>query len=189
MAGSVVLMDASVLYAAPARDVFLELAVSGLFRARWTERIQDEWSRHLLANRPDLHAAQLLRTRTLMNAHAQDCLVEEDEALTETLRLPDPDDRHVLAAALTGEAEVIVTFNLTDFPAEALAPYGITAQHPDMFLAALLERDREDVVAAARRVRARLCRPPLDATAYLAALERCGLSSTASHLSAFSALL
>jgi predicted nucleic acid-binding protein len=183
------LFDASVLYAAPVRDLLLELALSELFRAKWTEQINDEWIRHLLANRPDLTAAQLARTRALMQAHVRDCLVEGYETLIDTLTLPDPDDRHVLAAAIKGHAEVIVTFNLADFPAAALARYGITARHPDAFLGDLLALDRAEVGAAARRVRARLRQPPLEVAAYLVALERCGLPATAASLRAMSSLL
>ena len=184
MAGRIVLFDASVLYAAPIRDLLLELALSGLFRAKWTERINDEWIRHLLRNRPDLTAPQLARTRALMQAHVRDCLVEDYEALIETLTLPDPDDRHVLAAAIKGHAEVIVTFNLTDFPAVTLVQYGIEASHPDAFLGALVDMDQAEVGAAARRVRARLRQPPLDVAAYLAALEHSGLPATAASLRA-----
>jgi hypothetical protein len=79
---------------------------------------------------------------------------------------------------------VIVTFNLTDFPAVRLAPYGIEASHPDAFLGALLDMDQAKVGAAARRVRARLRQPPLDVAAYLAALERSGLPATAASLRA-----
>jgi predicted nucleic acid-binding protein len=189
VAGRTVLFDASVLYAAPVRDLLLELALSDLFRAKWTEQINDEWMSHLLANRPDLTAAQLARTRALMQAHVRDCLVEDYEALIDTLTLPDPDDRHVLAAAIKGHAEVIVTFNLADFPTATLAQYGIEAQHPDTFLDALLEIGPAEVGAAACRVRARLRQPPLEVAAYLAVLERCGLSATAASLRAMHTLL
>ncbi|MGE3541544.1 MAG: PIN domain-containing protein [Candidatus Tectimicrobiota bacterium] len=189
MAGQTALVDASVLYAAPVRDLVLELAVSDLFRARWTERINDEWMSHLLANRPDLTAAQLSRTRTLMHAHIRDCLVEGYEPLIHTLTLPDPQDRHVLAAAITAHADVILTYNLTDFPTNTLAHYGMEAQHPDRFLCALLAVKTPEVCAAACRVRARLRNPPLDVAAYLAVLERCGLLATASSLYALSSLL
>jgi predicted nucleic acid-binding protein len=184
-----VLFDASVLYAAPLRDLLLELAVSDLFHAKWTEQINDEWISHLLANRPDLTAAQLSRTRMLMHVHVRDCLVEDYEALIDTLTLPDPDDRHVLAAAIKGHADVIMTFNLVDFPAATLALYGIEAQHPDTFLSSLLDVDTAEVCAAARRVRARLRQPPLDVAAYLAALERSSLPITAASFRALQALL
>ena len=189
MALRTVLCDASVLYAAPVRDLLLELVLSDLFRAKWTERINEEWITRLLANRPDLTATQLARTRTLMHAHVRDCLVEDYEALIDTLTLPDPDDRHVLAAAIKGHADVIVTFNLADFPARILAPYGIEAQHPDVFLGSLLELDSAEVCAAARRVRARLRQPPLDVAAYLMALERSGMPGTAGTLRMFQTLL
>jgi hypothetical protein len=123
------LYDACVLYPASLRDLLMWLARSGLFRARWTDAIHDEWIRNLLNDRSDLTAAQLERTRELMNAAVRDCLVTGYGHLIETLTLPDPDDRHVLAAAIQGGASVIVTFNLTDFPAETLQPYGIEAQH------------------------------------------------------------
>jgi predicted nucleic acid-binding protein len=114
------LYDACVLYPAPLRDLLMQLALSGRFRAKWTNAIHDEWIRSLLRERPDLKPEQLERTRTLMNAHVRDCLVGNYESLISSLSLPDPDDRHVLAAAIRARADVIVTFNLKDFPAEAL---------------------------------------------------------------------
>jgi predicted nucleic acid-binding protein len=183
------LFDASVLYAAPVRDLLLELALSDLFRAKWTERINEEWSRNLLLNRPDLTEAQLARTRALMQAHVRDCLVEDYEGLIEALTLPDPDDRHVLAAAIKGRADVIVTFNLGDFPAAALESYGIEAQHPDAFLGHLLDLALGEVCAAAHRVRMRLRQPPFEIPEYLETLERCGLVATVISLRDMQALL
>ena len=122
------LYDACVLYSAALRDLLMRLALTDLFRARWTDEIHDEWIRNVLANRPDLKREQLERTRTLMNAHVRDCLVNGYEDLIEGLDLPDPDDRHVLAAAIRTRASVIVTFNLDDFPADYLAKYGVEAQ-------------------------------------------------------------
>jgi PIN domain len=72
-----------------------------------------------------------------MNAHVRDCLVTGYEDLIPALDLPDPDDRHVLAAAIRGRADVIVTCNLADFQADQLAHYGIEARHPDDFLLSL----------------------------------------------------
>jgi hypothetical protein len=93
------LYDACVLYPAPIRDVLMHLALTDLYRARWTNQIHEEWIRSVLINRPDLTRAQLERTRDLMNAHARDALIENFEDLIPSLSLPDPDDRHVLAAA------------------------------------------------------------------------------------------
>ena len=133
------LYDACVLYAAPVRDVLMHLAISDLFRARWTDAIHDEWIRAVLKNRPDLRREQLERTRELMNAHARDALIHNFEDLIPSLSLPDPNDRHVLAAAIRGRVDVIVTYNTKDFPADAVAPYGIEIKHPDEFLAHVLD--------------------------------------------------
>ncbi|WP_164104374.1 PIN domain-containing protein [Candidatus Laterigemmans baculatus] len=128
------LYDACVLYPAPLRDLLMRLALTELFRARWTNQIHDEWIRNVLADRPDLTAEQLERTRELMNAHVRDCLVIDYEDMIEGLDLPDRDDRHVLAAAIRTRASVIVTFNLSDFPPAYLAKHGLEAQHPDEFI-------------------------------------------------------
>lgn len=103
------LYDACVLYLAPIRDVLMHLALADLYRARWTNAIHDEWIRSVLKDRPGLTRAQLERTRDLMNAHARDALIRDFEDLVPSLSLPDPDDRHVLAAAIRGRADVIVT--------------------------------------------------------------------------------
>jgi hypothetical protein len=70
------ILDACVLYPAPLRDLLLSLAQSGLYHARWTNQIQDEWVRNLLINRPDLKAEDLARTCQAMNASVLDCLIE-----------------------------------------------------------------------------------------------------------------
>jgi predicted nucleic acid-binding protein len=130
----VVLYDACVLYPAPLRDLLLRVAQSGVVRARWSDEILDECFRNILANRPDLTVARLSRTRDLMNAAVPDCLVAGYAELIEGLTLPDPDDRHVLAAAIHAGAQVVVTFNMKDFPESALGPYSIEAKHPDDFV-------------------------------------------------------
>ena len=109
MATFTALYDACVLYPAPLRDLLMRLALTDLFRARWTDAIHEEWIRNVLANRSDLKREQLERTRDLMNAHVRDCLVTGHENLIEGLNLPGPDDRHVLAAAIRAGAGVIVT--------------------------------------------------------------------------------
>jgi predicted nucleic acid-binding protein len=128
-----VIYDACVLYPAPLRDLLIRLAAKGLVRARWTDRILDESFRNILANRPDLLPGSLDRTRELMNRALRDVLVTGYEGLIEGLNLPDPDDRHVLAAAIRAGAQVIVTMNLDDFPESALAPFSVEALHPDDF--------------------------------------------------------
>jgi predicted nucleic acid-binding protein len=119
------LLDANVLYPAPVRDIFIQLAVTDIYHAKWSAAIHDEWMRSLLRDKPRLDRAVLERTRDLMDRAVRDCFVTGYEALIPALTLPDPDDRHVLAAAIAGRCDVIVTQTLRDFPAEALAPYGL----------------------------------------------------------------
>lgn len=118
----VAVLDACVLYPPSLRDLFMRLASALVYQPRWTEDIHQEWMRNVLKDRPQLTRAQLERTRRLMDGISDESLVTGYEDRISKLTLPDPDDRHVLAAALTAEAAVIVTFNLSDFPKSALAP-------------------------------------------------------------------
>lgn len=131
-----VVYDACVLYPAPLRDLLMRLALTDLYRARWTDRIHDEWMHSVLKQRPDLKREDLERTRELMNAHVRDCLVTGFEYLIPVVELPDPDDRHVVAAAIHAGADLIVTFNLQDFPR------GDTKAVPDVRAAPGRLRDR-----------------------------------------------
>ena len=179
---AIVLYDACVLYPAPLRDLLMQLAVADLFQARWTDRIHDEWTRNVAANRPDISPASLERCRRLMDEHVPDCLVAGYEALIPTLVLPDPDDRHVLAAAIHSGAGFIVTFNLADFPAPILRQFNIEAVHPDEFIGRLWDDHSGAVLQAVRLHRASLRRPPKSADEYLATLEVSRLPETVGRL-------
>src|SRR5438128_11085266 len=100
------LLDACVLYPAPVRSLFMYLAMTDLFRAKWTDAIHEEWMRNVQKDYPDITRAKAERIRDLMNAHVLDCRVTGYEELIPTLTLPDPDDRHVLAAAIQAGADV-----------------------------------------------------------------------------------
>lgn len=183
------LLDANVLYPAPLRDILLQLAVSDLFRAKWTADIHREWIEALLEREPHRDRAALERTQDLMDNHTRDCLVTGYEPLIASLELPDPDDRHVLAAAIVGRCDVIVTQNLKDFPSEVLAPYGIEPQHPDTFLSNHLNLFPGPFCAAVRKVRARLKHPPYSTDQYLGTLTRLGLVVTVSELKQYAPLI
>lgn len=184
-----VVYDACVLYPAPLRDLLMHLALTDLFRAMWTDAIHDEWTRNVLRDRVDLTLEQLQRTRQLMNVHVRDCLVSGYESLIPSLTLPDPDDRHVLAAAIRSHADAIVTFNLADFPDEALAAYGVEAIHPDDFVMYQLDLAPNIVCAAAKRHRASLQNPSKSVADYLESLERQGLPQTVSALRQYAELI
>lgn len=163
----------------------MHVAISGLFRAKWTDRIHDEWIRNLLSDRPDITAEQLQTTRQLMNAHVPDCLVTGYEALIPAVALPDPNDQHILAAAVRAGADVILTFNLRDFPKETIRPLGIEVQHPDVFLAKQLEVAPLIMCAAAKQHRLSLKNPAKTIDEHLETLQSVGLPQTVVSLRVF----
>ncbi|HBC40774.1 MAG TPA: hypothetical protein DCZ88_02425 [Pseudanabaena sp.] len=122
-----VIYDACVLYPNYLRDILIQLAITDLFRAKWTNLIHEEWIRNLIDNRPDLPREKLNQVKDLMNSQVRDSLITDFEQLIPSLTLPDPNDRHILAAAIVAEVDVIVTFNLKDFPDLYLSQYGIAA--------------------------------------------------------------
>ena len=183
VANCTVVYDACVLYPASVRDLVVEVARTGLFRAKWTARIHAEWTDAAIRNRPDLNRLRLERAAELMNSAVLGCLVTDFESLEAGLTsLPDSDDRHVLAAAIHCGAQEIVTFNLRDFPDTVLRPYGIRAIHPDSFIEHLLHLNLEAVCEAIRRIRRRLVNPPCSAEEMIANYERHGLAVSASVL-------
>jgi predicted nucleic acid-binding protein len=137
-------LDACVLVGAAVRDTLLRLFQERLFLARWTDEIMEETVRTL---------QKLGKTQTQTNhlvgqlrTHFPDAWVEPGYRELIPAMTNDPKDRHVLAAAVSVPCEVIVTYNLKDFPENSLRPFGITAKHPDEFLIDLYHLDREIVV-------------------------------------------
>lgn len=177
-----VVYDACVLYPAPLRDLLMRLALTDRFRARWSNAIHDEWIRNLLKQRPELDPAALEKTRTLMNSSVRDSLVEGFDHLIPAIELPDPDDRHVVAAAVHSGAETIVTFNLKDFPSAALDRYNLDVQHPDDFIVDLFDLHPASVLQALAEQRASLKKPPKTADELLDMLLKQGLTQTVSIL-------
>lgn len=165
-----VVLDSCVLYNAPVRDLILQLAAQGLFRARWSIRIENEWMKNLLKNRPDLKKEGLERTCELMRKSILNGLIENYEDLAVGINLPDPDDAHVVAAAQKSQAQIIVTYNLKDFPENILLKYELEAQHPDTFLRNQLDLYPAPFLLSVKTIRARLKKPPRSAQEYLFSL-------------------
>ncbi|PXA03987.1 PIN domain-containing protein [Coraliomargarita sinensis] len=174
--------DACVLYPAPLRDLLMELASYRLFKAKWSEAIHNEWTRNLLANQEHLKPERIQATREAMNQAVPDCLVTGHEGLIDSLNLPDPKDRHVLAAAIASNADVIVTFNLKDFPEGVLQLHQVEAQHPDEFIRHLIDLHPDEVCRAAKKIRTRLKNPPYSADDYLMSLAKQKLPQTIEYL-------
>ncbi len=182
MANFTAVFDACVLYSAPLRDLLMNVAMTEQFRAKWTNQIHDEWVRNLLLNRSDLTEEQLQRTVNLMNQSVPDCLVENYEILIDSLVLPDPDDRHVLAAAIMCQADVIVTNNLKDFPKAVMEKYQIDVQSPDTFLSHLFDLNSGLFCKAVHKQRQRLRNPVYTADELLETLYKQGLPMTVHKL-------
>ena len=117
-----------------------------------------------------------------MNLAVPDCLVTNYEALGPNLELPDPDDRHVLAAAIRAGAQSIITSNLKDFPREQLARYGVEAVHPDDFILSMIDLSEGAVCAAITKQQMRLRNPPMAMTELLDGLQQVGLVGSVARL-------
>jgi predicted nucleic acid-binding protein len=175
MASLVAFLDANVLYPAGLRSFLMYLALIGAFQAKWSNDVHEEWISNLLINRPDLTRRQLDRTRRLMDKNAYGAVVKGYESLISGLTLPDPEDRHVLAAAIRARANIIVTKNLKDFPLEAVQQFNIEPQHPDAFILRLIDLALEKVRDAADTHRLSLKNPPNTVAEYLTMLELQGI--------------
>ena len=138
----IALLDADVLYPIWLCDALLRVAETQVFQVRWSERILEEAARNVKANNPRLDPGVIDRRFRQMRESFEDAMVTGYELL-EPVMTNHPKDRHVLAAAIVGRANVIVTKNLSDFPAVALTPYDVDAQHPDIFLCNQWELDEE----------------------------------------------
>ncbi len=176
----VVLLGANVLFPFRKRDVLLRFYHAGLFRARWSEQILDEWSRNLLALKPQLEESIRAQLQA-MQAHFPEALVTGYEPLVASLDLPDADDRHVLAAAIKCGAQHIVTDNLADFPIEVLEQYDIEAIDADEFLSRTFDLYPSEALAVLRELRAHYRNPPYTAPEFILDLTAKGLPKLAAR--------
>lgn len=163
----------------------MELAVCDLFHARWTNDIHNEWIKSVHADRPDISLEKLNRTRKLMDTHVRDAIVFDYEPLIQILDLPDPDDRHVLAAAIKSKSDCIITFNEKDFPSEKLKPWGIEIIHPDDFLTHQFHLSQPTFLSAIKAVRMRLKKNNFTPSEYLDVLRKQGLLATVQAIEPF----
>lgn len=174
----VALHDASALHPGALRDLLVRLGSSGLYQAKWTERILDEALAAIVRDQPEL-AQRLDRTRELMCEAIPDATVTGYEDLIPCLGLPDPSDRHVLAAAIACNAQVIVTSNLRRFPEVHLQKYNIEAQTPDEFIVNVIELAPERVVDIMQQQVQALTRPAMTFDALLERFRTLGLPRAA----------
>ena len=136
-------LDACVLYPTVMREVLIGCA--GLYQPLWSERILEEWRRAAMKHPPGAGT----EIAVLMERFPKAAVPAPER---EDIVLPDPDDVHVLSAAIEGGADAIVTLNLGDFPTRVLARHGVLRMHPDAFLIDLHAASPDAVREAAHRV-------------------------------------
>lgn len=186
MAGHVrytAVIDACVFFGMLKTDVLISLCVRGLFAAKWSERIENEWVGHLSEKKPD-KKAEIIRRRDKMRAAVPDWAVC-DHAITSiepSLQLPDMDDRHVLAAAIVGHADCIVTDDTRGFGDGTVSQYGIEIIDTDSFIINQLDLDEYQALAALKTMRLRWKNPSSTPEDFCAAFERCKLLLTAQRI-------
>lgn len=178
------ILDANVMYPVNVFDILAQFCIEGLFTAKWSQEIDDEWTRNLIANRPDVSQEQIYKRRDKQRIALPDWEVEKGnyQPLIDALDLPDVNDRHVLAAAIAGHADSIVTFNIKHFPSTVLEQYDIEAIHPDDFICHQLDLIPYQALTAIKHIRLRLKNPPYTAQELLDSYEKSGLISTVTKL-------
>ncbi|WP_112321480.1 RSP_2648 family PIN domain-containing protein [Oceanibium sediminis] len=145
------LLDACILYPTVLREILIGTAETGAYTPLFSPRILEEWARAAARTAPESEPTARAEI-ALLKARWPDSLVTPDPAAEDSLSLPDPDDLHVLAAALEGRADGIVTLNLKDFPARTLSRHGLSVHSPDSLLAQVPEAVTRKV---AERIRQR----------------------------------
>lgn len=187
MAGSsryIAVLDACVMYPITLTNILAQLAVEGLYTAKWTKQIDEEWVRAILKSHQNFSRDQVLRRLSALHAAIPDWEIvkESYSEFIEILNLPDPNDRHVLAAAIAGHADCIVTFNVKDFPAPNLEKWAIEVLHPDDFISLQLSLEPVLALTAIKHIRTRFKSPPKTSVEFIELLERVGLVGTADKL-------
>lgn len=144
-----ILLDANVLYSQPMRMLLLNLASLDECAAQmfWTEKIDDEWSNAVVRNHPDSKESVANQVESIRESFG-DRYVLNHEHLIDKLVLPDPDDRHVLAAAIKSGCNIIATDNAKDFPKQTLSEYGIRRMTRDELMCHLFINENDSVLEA-----------------------------------------
>jgi predicted nucleic acid-binding protein len=174
-------LDACVLFPRLQRDVLLSLAHADLYTARWTQEIEREWTTSVVEKYPDA-VEKVPKLLEQMRAAIPDCLIVDYELFIPSVILPDENDRHVLAAAIRGNADAIVSLNTKDFPAHVLAQFDVEIQTPDQFVLNQIMLNPPKALTAIKKMRARWNRPGMTAADMIDLFEKRHLVQTAAHL-------
>lgn len=183
------LLDACILHPAFVRGALLWYADERLFQPRWTTEILDEWTRSLQRRFPDMTSQQLAQKTDQMNLAYPDALIDGYQPFVDALELPDPDDRHVLAAAIVGKCNGLITANLRDFPSEIAEPLAIEVVHPDDFIVNIIDLHPSRALAACKRHRRAMTKAKPTAEQFLQYYEQAGLIQSHARLTGHIELL
>jgi len=173
-------LDTNVIYPIEIRDLLLWFAYFDLYTPKWSASIFSEWK--TVMRRKGLSESEIEQRTNRLNQAFPDALVSNYETLVELINLPDIDDRHVLAAAIKCDADIIVTNNLRDFPQDILDTFGLSAKSADDFLTDIIDINHDTALDAFRSLVRNRRNPELDEFQVLDLLRRNGLTDTANYL-------
>lgn len=173
-------LDTNVIYPIEIRDLLFWFAHFDLFTVKWSQHIFDEWES--VMKRKSISEAEIKKRSNIANLAFPDALVTNYESLIEGLSLPDEKDRHVLAAAIKTNANVIVTNNLKDFPNDYLSTFGLSAKSADDFIADIIDLNQKKAIEAFRKLVLNRTNPDLDEYQVLDNFRKNGLINAADYL-------
>lgn len=173
-------LDTNVIYPIEYRDILLWFASYDLFTPKWSRNIFVEWERVMKEKGVDQKG--IARRVGFVEKAFPDAMVENYESLIDKLELPDEDDRHILAAAIKTNANVIVTQNLKDFPDDVLCQYSLKAKSCDDFLTDIIDLNQQTAVDAFRELVLNRRNPEMDEFQVLDRYRQIGLIDTANYL-------
>lgn len=175
-------LDTNVIYPIDIRDLLFWFASYDLFTPKWSKHIFSEWEK--VMKRKEIPDEEIKKRISKAQRAFPDALVENYETLVDSLTLPDEKDRHVLAAAIKTNANVIVTNNIKDFPNDYLSSFGLTAKAADDFITDTIDLNNELAVEAFRALVLNRTNPNLDEFEILDRFRKNGLVATANYLHA-----
>lgn len=175
-------LDTNVIFPVVIRDLLFWFAHYELYTPKWSAHIFDEWGS--VMRRKGVAEKEATKRIKKANFAFPDALVQNYGSLIEHLQLPDPRDRHVLAAAIKTNANVIVTHNLKDFPEDYLDSFGLKAKSADDFLTDIIDLNQDQAITAFKEMVLNRRNPAMNDFEVLDSLRRSELIDTANYLHA-----
>ena len=173
-------LDTNVIYPIDIRDILLWFAYLDLYTPKWSKHIFDEWIS--VMEKKGVDKEEITKRTQNVNYAFPDAMVENYEPLIDGLELPDIEDRHVLAAAIKTNANIIVTNNLKHFPEDYIQSFGLSAKNADDFLTDTIDLNQEAALRAFLRLVQNKTNPDLDEYEVLDIYRNLGLNNTADYL-------